>query len=99
MRDFSVEIVCPRCHWKCARRSRRRRNLDLVAVLLFLRPYRCRSCRARFYRLPVWSLEHHQTAPDGLRNRLGAAGGAELGEDGSDVGLDGVLGDVESVSD
>jgi hypothetical protein len=99
MRDFSVEIVCPRCHWKCARRSRRRRKLDLVAVLLFLRPYRCRSCRARFYRLPVWSLEHHQTAPDGLRNRLGTAGGAELREDGSDVGLDGVLGDAESMSD
>jgi hypothetical protein len=47
----SVEqIACPKCHWKCAHRSRRRRGLDSVLALFWLHPYRCRSCHRRYYR-------------------------------------------------
>jgi hypothetical protein len=44
------EIVCPRCHWDCVRPARRRQILDRIARLVFLCPFRCRSCRKRFYR-------------------------------------------------
>ena len=47
------QIVCPKCHWKCARRSRRRSGIDLFLALFFLRPFRCRSCRRRYYRLSL----------------------------------------------
>lgn len=45
------DVVCSKCRWNCARRSRRRTSLDLLLTLFFLAPYRCRSCRKRYYRL------------------------------------------------
>ncbi len=44
-------VACPKCHWNCVRRSRRRTGLDALLALVFLRPFRCRSCRRRYYRL------------------------------------------------
>jgi len=46
-------IACPRCHWKCAQRSKRRTGLDSILGLFLLRPFRCRSCRRRYYRLSL----------------------------------------------
>jgi len=46
------EVVCPKCNWTCAHRARRRNALDLLSALFLLRPFRCRSCHRRFYRLP-----------------------------------------------
>jgi hypothetical protein len=46
-------FACPKCHWKCARRSSRKTRLDLLLALFFLRPFRCRSCRLRYYRLSL----------------------------------------------
>jgi hypothetical protein len=47
------EVVCSKCQWNCARRSRRRTGSDLLLALFFLRPFRCRSCRRRYYRLSL----------------------------------------------
>lgn len=44
---------CPNCGWAEARRSPRRGALDILLRVLFLAPYRCRSCRVRFYRFPI----------------------------------------------
>jgi len=41
-------IVCPRCLSKNIRRSARR-WFEWLLTLMFLLPYRCRDCRARFY--------------------------------------------------
>jgi hypothetical protein len=49
--SFERQRVCPRCHWKCVRRAKRRKPLDLFLALLFMRPFRCRSCRRRYYSL------------------------------------------------
>jgi hypothetical protein len=48
--DFERDVVCRKCHWRCSRRSRLKIGVDLVLAVLFLRPFRCRSCRRRFYR-------------------------------------------------
>jgi hypothetical protein len=47
------QFACPKCHWKCVRRSRRRTRLDLLLALFLLHPFRCRSCRRRYYRLSL----------------------------------------------
>jgi hypothetical protein len=43
----------PRCPWcKCydVRRSTQRNFIDVVLELIDLAPFRCRSCRRRFYK-------------------------------------------------
>ena len=47
------QLICPRCRWKCSRRSKRRGSLDLLLALLQLHPFRCRSCGRRYYRLAL----------------------------------------------
>jgi len=43
-------MICPACHGSACFRSRTRTILDrLLRYLLFLRPWRCRSCDQRFY--------------------------------------------------
>ena len=44
-------MVCPRCSSKNIRRSERR-WLDWL-LAMFVAPYRCRDCRARFYRFGI----------------------------------------------
>ena len=51
------DVVCPKCNWTCARRSRRRNGLDWLLALFLLRPFRCRSCQRRYYRLPLFAAE------------------------------------------
>jgi hypothetical protein len=46
-------MACPKCHWQCAQLSKRRTGLDSVLGLFLLRPFRCRSCRRRYYRLSL----------------------------------------------
>jgi hypothetical protein len=46
-----AEVVCSKCQWKCLLPSRRRTGLDFFLALFLLRPYRCRSCHRRYYRL------------------------------------------------
>jgi hypothetical protein len=48
-------VACPKCHWNCAYPTLERAGLDLLVKLLFLRPFRCRSCHKRHYRLSVYS--------------------------------------------
>ena len=50
-RPARPEVVCSKCHWRCLLPSRRRTSLDFLLALFFQRPYRCRSCRRRYYRL------------------------------------------------
>ncbi len=45
--------VCPKCRWATVRPSMHRKWLDHVMKRIGLRPYRCRSCRYRFYRLAL----------------------------------------------
>ena len=52
-RTVAYHYACPKCHWKCVRRSSRKTRLDLLLALFFLRPFRCRSCRLRYYRLSL----------------------------------------------
>jgi hypothetical protein len=52
-RPLEQEVVCRKCHWKCSRRSRRKSVLDIFLALFLLRPFRCRSCRRRYYRLAL----------------------------------------------
>ncbi len=44
--------ACPHCHGRETRLSRQD-GLQPVLALLSVRPYRCRECRARFWR-PYW---------------------------------------------
>jgi formate dehydrogenase maturation protein FdhE len=44
---------CPKCGSSDARRSRRAGLLAAFMQTLGLRPFRCRSCRSRFYRRPL----------------------------------------------
>ena len=75
----ATQVVCAKCHWRCARPSRRRGLLDGIAVLLILRPYRCRSCGGRHYRLSdgvAYQLRRFLDsclviAPRGVRYHLG----------------------------
>jgi hypothetical protein len=39
---------CPRCHWNTGVPARRK-AIDWIARLLFLYPFRCRSCHKRFF--------------------------------------------------
>jgi len=41
--------ICPKCHWTTVRLSARRTVFDALAQFVFLHPFRCRSCRRRFY--------------------------------------------------
>jgi len=55
-RDFTpvpLEVVCRKCHWPCSQPSRRTNALDRVLALFLLRPFRCRSCQRRYYRLAL----------------------------------------------
>jgi hypothetical protein len=47
------DVFCRKCRWRCARRSKRKLGLDLLVMFFFLRPFRCRSCRARYYRFSL----------------------------------------------
>ncbi len=46
-------VACRKCRWSCAHRSKRRTGLDSLMALFFLHPFRCRSCRRRYYRLSL----------------------------------------------
>lgn len=45
--------MCPLCHSKRVRRSRRR-AFDFLFLLFRIKPMRCRSCSFRYYQWP-WS--------------------------------------------
>jgi len=47
------QIACPKCHWKCAHRSRPKRGIDSLLGFFRLHPFRCRSCHRRCYRLSI----------------------------------------------
>jgi len=40
---------CPRCGSEDVSRARLRGGADFVILLSLLRPFRCRSCQARYY--------------------------------------------------
>ena len=42
-------MLCPKCHSGVCRRSRRRGIADQVLGLVGLRPWRCKTCEARFH--------------------------------------------------
>jgi uncharacterized protein with PIN domain len=42
-------MICPGCRGDLCRRSRRRGGRDLLMTLFALRPWRCPSCKKRFY--------------------------------------------------
>jgi hypothetical protein len=42
--------VCPHCHSSETRPSKRR-LIEYLLTLVFLRPYRCRTCNYRFWRM------------------------------------------------
>jgi predicted RNA-binding Zn-ribbon protein involved in translation (DUF1610 family) len=42
-------LICPRCQSARCRRSRRHTAVDYLLGVVQLRPWRCRSCEARFY--------------------------------------------------
>jgi hypothetical protein len=44
-------VVCSKCLWMCALPSRCRTGLDRLLAFFLLRPFRCRSCHRRYYRL------------------------------------------------
>jgi hypothetical protein len=50
-RAMERPLACRKCHWPCVRPAKRRTGLDLFMALFFMRPFRCRSCRRRYYRL------------------------------------------------
>jgi hypothetical protein len=60
-----MTLTCPRCGWENVRPSIRNGVADHLAAALLLRPYRCRSCRDRFYRYSgfakKWKLEPEPT--------------------------------------
>jgi hypothetical protein len=41
--------ACPKCGWHNVRASRKRGLGDRLMGLAFLKPYRCKGCRIRFY--------------------------------------------------
>jgi len=41
--------ACPKCGWHNVRASRKRGLGDRLMGLAFLKPYRCKGCRVRFY--------------------------------------------------
>jgi len=45
--------VCPRCRWDTVRLARRRTHFDWIFRFVGLQPFRCRSCRHRFYRFQL----------------------------------------------
>jgi RNase P subunit RPR2 len=42
--------ICPRCRDRNTRPSTRRKRLESLLSMFLLRPYRCRTCGARFWR-------------------------------------------------
>jgi len=68
------ERKCPQCRWGCVRFATRRKRRDYILQLVFLRPFRCRSCRHRFYRfrLPEDTAARLVTAVLTLLNKLEA---------------------------
>jgi CheY-like chemotaxis protein len=70
---------CPTCGSSEIRRSMRQWALDFVLAFLFLVPFRCRVCRARFYRfwrpvpvliMPRHILEMEMSEPDVAASEL-----------------------------
>jgi hypothetical protein len=55
------DLVCSKCQWKCLLPSRRRTSLDFLLALFLLRPYRCRSCHRRYYRLSFSQWQQKRT--------------------------------------
>jgi hypothetical protein len=53
--------ICPRCRWVAVRLAMRRTHFDWIFRFVSLQPFRCRSCRHRFYRFRL---------SDDLRARL-----------------------------
>src|ERR1700733_2382140 len=49
--EIKHQIACPKCHKSGAYRSRRKDGLDLLLAFFLVRPFRCRSCRRRYYRM------------------------------------------------
>jgi hypothetical protein len=44
---------CPKCGWSNIRKSFEPHTFDRVLRLLFLKPFRCRTCRHRFFWLSL----------------------------------------------
>src|SRR5260370_794115 len=53
LRILRADALCPKCRWATVRPSRKRTVLDLLLRPAFLVPFRCLSCRRRFYRFQV----------------------------------------------
>src|SRR6516164_8481242 len=58
-----------------------------------------KRCRCQHQQASLLWLQRNQTAPDGDRNSLGAAGGIEFVKDRSDMEFDRVLGNAEAPRD
>jgi hypothetical protein len=54
--------MCPLCHSKRVRRSRRQ-PLDVLLLILLAKPMRCRTCSYRYYLWP-WSKLKASVPPD-----------------------------------
>src|ERR1700728_4403305 len=64
--------VCLKCRWNCAYPSKRRNVLDSFLALFLLRPFRCRSCHRRYYRL-LFSLGAFRPRRTPVKDSLTAA--------------------------
>ncbi|MDQ2900941.1 MAG: hypothetical protein M3Y07_14255 [Acidobacteriota bacterium] len=64
--DSMRNVTCPKCRSRHTRRARRRTSIDECLRLLWLNPWRCRACGARFYHV-IWAVTWKP--PDALRRR------------------------------
>ena len=71
---------CPHCHSTKVRYSQST-LVEKFLYLIYLRPYRCRACRERFYARKRWRVvtSVHENA-QAIHRRAKAAGGSSSGE-------------------
>jgi len=48
-----MPLTCPKCGWSKTRKSVKSGFLDHAMRVFFLTPFRCRTCRLRFFRLQL----------------------------------------------
>jgi len=65
-------MMCPRCGKTNIRPSLQSGIIDVLMRAMLLAPFRCRCCRARFYRFAVTGTKLH------LRRSLIKAGGSGI---------------------
>jgi hypothetical protein len=64
-REEPHKLFCPNCGSVDVRMSQSHRTLDFLVQSFSLRPYRCRSCRKRFYK-------RRPAEPDEMGDQAGA---------------------------